>query len=137
MLRSSARAVAAVSRNVSFAVGGTATDATLDIPAHRSGQRLAAALLLAGSGPTDRNGNDIAANLAPYILQLIAGELARTGNPEFLTQHTRTTAGQEFAPGEVSRNAPWPVRMLAWNPARSTCAVPMCIGLPATPPQSQ
>ncbi len=77
--RSSARAVAAVSRNVSFAVGGTTTDATLDIPAHRSGQRLAAALLLAGSGPTDRNGNDIAANLAPYILQLIAGELARTG----------------------------------------------------------
>ena len=58
--RSSARAVAAVSRNVSFAVGGTITDATLDIPAHRSGQRLAAALLLAGSGSTDRNGNDIA-----------------------------------------------------------------------------
>ena len=77
--RSSVRAVAAVSRNVSFAVGGTTTYGTLDVPAHRSGQRLAAALLLAGSGPTDRNGNDIAANLAPFILQLIAGVLARTG----------------------------------------------------------
>ena len=77
--RSSARAVAAVSRNVSFAVGGTTTDATLDIPAHRSGQRLAAALLLAGSGPTDRDGNDIGAGLTPYTLRLIAGVLARMG----------------------------------------------------------
>ncbi len=76
---SSAPAVAAVSRDVSFAVAGTTTYGTLDIPAHRSGQRLAAALLLAGSGPTDRNGNDIGANLAPYTLQLIAGELARMG----------------------------------------------------------
>ena len=76
---SSAQAVAAVSRNVSFVVGGTITDATLDIPAHRSGQRLAAALLLAGSGPTDRNGNDIGAGLVPYTLQLIAGVLARMG----------------------------------------------------------
>ena len=76
---SSAPLVAAVSRNVSFAVGGTTTDATLDIPAHRSGQRLAAALLLAGSGPTDRNGNDIGAGLVPYTLQLIAGVLARMG----------------------------------------------------------
>ena len=77
---SPARQVAAVSRDVSFVVGGTTTTyGTLDIPAHRSGQRLAAALLLAGSGPTDRNGNDIAANLTPYTLQLIAGELARMG----------------------------------------------------------
>ncbi len=76
---SSAPLVAAVSRNISFAVGGTTTDATLDIPAHRSGQRLAAALLLAGSGPTDRNGNDIGAGLVPYTLQLIAGVLARMG----------------------------------------------------------
>ena len=76
---SSAPAAAAVSRDVSFAAAGTTTYGTLDIPAHRSGQRLAAALLLAGSGPTDRNGNDIGANLAPYTLQLIAGELARMG----------------------------------------------------------
>ena len=97
--RSSARAVAAVSRNVSFAVGGTTTDATLDIPAHRSGQRLAAALLLAGSGPTDRNGNDIAANLAPYTLQLIAGVLARTGimSLRFDKYFSGETGGGAFA----------------------------------------
>ena len=74
-----AQQVAAISRDVSFVVSGTTTYGTLDIPAHRSGQRLAAALLLAGSGPTDRNGNNIAANLAPYTLQQIAGELARMG----------------------------------------------------------
>jgi len=71
--------VVAVSRDVSFVVDGTTTYGTLDVPAHRSGQRLAAALLLAGSGPTDRNGNDVGANLTPYTLQLIAGELARMG----------------------------------------------------------
>ncbi len=97
--RSSARAVAAVSRNVSFAVGGTITDATLDIPAHRSGQRLAAALLLAGSGPTDRNGNDIGAGFTPYTLQLIAGVLARMGvmSLRFDKYFSGLTGGGAFA----------------------------------------
>jgi hypothetical protein len=76
---SSAQPVAAVSRDVSFVVGGTTTHGTLDIPAHQPGQRLAAALLLAGSGPTDRNGNNVAAGVVPYTLQLIAGELAGMG----------------------------------------------------------
>ena len=49
--------VAAASSDVSFAVDGTKTYGTLEIPAHRNGQHLAAALLLAGSGPTDRDGN--------------------------------------------------------------------------------
>ncbi len=97
--RSSARAVAAVSRNVSFGVGGTITDATLDIPAHRSGQRLAAALLLAGSGPTDRNGNDIGAGLTPDTLQLIAGVLARMGvmSLRFDKYFSGLTGGGAFA----------------------------------------
>src|ERR1700683_3302374 len=63
--------VAAASRQVSFAVSGNTTYGPLDIPAHRAGQHLAAALLLAGSGPTDRNGDDAAANLEPHTLQLI------------------------------------------------------------------
>ena len=49
--------VPATSQDVSFTVDGTKTYGTLEIPAHRSGQHLAAALLLAGSGPTDRDGN--------------------------------------------------------------------------------
>ncbi len=48
--------IAAADRSVAFTVDGTITYGTLDVPAHRAGQRLAAALLLAGSGPTDRNG---------------------------------------------------------------------------------
>ena len=102
---SSAPLVAAVSRNVSFAVGGTTTYATLDIPAHRSGQRLAAALLLAGSGPTDRNGNDIGAGLVPYTLQLIAGVLARMGimSLRFDKYFSGLTGGGTFAadPGSI------------------------------------
>ena len=71
--------VAAADRSVSFTVNGTTTYGTLHIPAHRSGQRLAAALLLAGSGPTDRNGDQAAAGFEPHTLQLIAGVLGRSG----------------------------------------------------------
>jgi uncharacterized protein len=71
--------VGAADQSVSFAVNGTTTYGTLHIPAHRSGQRLAAALLLAGSGPTDRNGDQTAAGLEPHTLQLIAGVLGRSG----------------------------------------------------------
>jgi uncharacterized protein len=71
--------VAAADLSVSFVVDGTTTYGTLDIPAHRSGQHLPAALLLAGSGPTDRNGDDAAAGLEPHTLQLIAGVLGRSG----------------------------------------------------------
>jgi uncharacterized protein len=71
--------VAAADQSVSFTVDGTTTYGTLDVPAHRGGQHLAAALLLAGSGPTDRNGDDAAAGLEPHTLQLIAGLLGRSG----------------------------------------------------------
>src|SRR5690348_2695492 len=57
--------VAATSQDVSFTVDGTKTYGTLEIPAHRGGQHLAAALLLAGSGPTDRDGNQPANNITP------------------------------------------------------------------------
>ena len=70
--------VAAAEQSVRFTVDGTATYGTLDIPAHRRGQRLAAALLLAGSGPTDRNGDQLP-GLEPHTLQLVAGVLGRMG----------------------------------------------------------
>ncbi|KDN23745.1 hypothetical protein DV20_03210 [Amycolatopsis rifamycinica] len=49
--------VPAADREVVFTADGTATYGTLHVPAHRAGQRLHAALLLPGSGPTDRDGN--------------------------------------------------------------------------------
>ena len=97
--------VAAVSRNVSFTVAGTTTYGTLDIPAHRSGQRLSAALLLAGSGPTDRNGNDIGVGVMPGTLQLIAGALAAKGimSLRFDKYFSGVTGGGTFAadPGSI------------------------------------
>ena len=71
--------VAAAEQSVRFTADGTTTYGTLDIPAHRGGQRLAAALLLAGSGPTDRDGDQAAAGLEPHTLQLVAGVLGRMG----------------------------------------------------------
>lgn len=76
---SSSHMVSARSSNISFVVDGTTTYGTLEIPTHRSGHRLASALLLAGSGPTDRNGNQPSSHLTPNTLQLIADVLARQG----------------------------------------------------------
>ena len=102
---SAASQVAAVSRDVSFVVAGTTTYGTLDIPAHRPGQRLAAALLLAGSGPTDRNGNDAGVGIAPYTLRLLAGALARMGimSLRFDKYFSGQTGGGAFAadPGSI------------------------------------
>ena len=42
--------IAEADREICFDVDGTATHGTLRVPAHREGQRLAAALLLPGSG---------------------------------------------------------------------------------------
>lgn len=67
------------STNVSFDAQGTKTYGTLEVPPHKSGQRLAAALLLAGSGPTDRNGNDRRFGVSADTLQLVAKILAQEG----------------------------------------------------------
>jgi uncharacterized protein len=71
--------VPSVNRDVSFVVDGTTTYGTLYIPAHKQGQRLAAALLLPGSGPTDRNGDQPGQNINPQTLKLIAGILGQQG----------------------------------------------------------
>ena len=99
--------VAATSQDVSFTVDGTKTYGTLEIPAHRSGQHLAAALL-AGSGPTDRDG-DQAQKVTPQTLKLVAEELARQGimTLRFDKYFTGQTGAGAFAsdPGNIDLNA--------------------------------
>ncbi|MGW5748164.1 alpha/beta hydrolase [Amycolatopsis sp. NPDC003861] len=68
------RLVPAVDREVVFTVEGTATYGTLHVPAHRPGQRLRAALLLPGSGPTDRDG-DQPPHATPNTLAQVAAAL--------------------------------------------------------------
>lgn len=68
------RLVPAADREVVFTVDGTTTYGTLHLPAHRAGQRLRAALLLPGSGPTDRDGNQPPAS-TPNTLAQVAGAL--------------------------------------------------------------
>ena len=101
--------VAATSSDVSFAVDGTKTYGTLEIPAHRSGQHLAAALLLAGSGPTDRDGDQPSQNVTPQTLKLVAGVLAQQGimTLRFDKYFTGQTGAGTFAsdPGTIDLNA--------------------------------
>jgi hypothetical protein len=93
---------------VSFVVDGTTTYGTLQAPAHRSGQHLAAALLLAGSGPTDRNGNQ-PPGLTPNTLGQIADALAGMGIMSLRFDKYfagRTGAGRYAAdPGSIDLNA--------------------------------
>jgi alpha-beta hydrolase superfamily lysophospholipase len=67
---------------LSFTQDGTTAYGTLHIPAHHAGQRLAGALLLPGSGPTDRNGNQLP-SFDPDTLRLIAGVLDKQGIVSF------------------------------------------------------
>jgi uncharacterized protein len=101
--------VAATSSDVSFAVDGTKTYGTLEIPAHNNGQHLAAALLLAGSGPTDRDGNQPSQNITPQTLKLVAGVLAQQGimTLRFDKYFTGQTGAGTFAsdPGTIDLNA--------------------------------
>jgi pimeloyl-ACP methyl ester carboxylesterase len=76
---SGAPASAPADREIRFAADGTTTYGTLHVPPHRDGERLAAALLLAGSGPTDRDGNVRGLRVVPQTLKLIAAALGELG----------------------------------------------------------
>jgi acetyl esterase/lipase len=96
-------------RDVCFDVDGTATYGTVHVPAHRDGQRLAAALLLAGSGPTDRNGDVPRFNVNPRTLKLIADMLGRLGimSLRFDKYFSGQTGGGAYAedPGRIDLDA--------------------------------
>src|SRR5947208_5915534 len=100
--------VAAASTDVSFVVDGTTTYGTLEVPAHRADQHLAAALLLAGSGPTDRNGNQ-EPDVVPNTLRRIADALAGMGiiSLRFDKYFTGRTGAGRFAadPASADLNA--------------------------------
>ena len=96
-------------RDVCFEVDGTATYGTLHVPAHHQGQRLAAALLLPGSGPVDRDGNVPRLGVTPQTLKLIAAVLGELGvmSLRFDKYFTgRTGAGAYAAdPGRIDLDA--------------------------------
>ena len=121
----SAALVPAADQQVSFTEDGTTAYGTLHIPAHRAGQRLAAALLLPGSGPTDRNGNDPALDVDPNTLGLIAGVLGDQGIMSFRFDKyfSGQTGGGAYAgdPGRIDldafiRQADAAYRLLAQQP---------------------
>jgi poly(3-hydroxybutyrate) depolymerase len=100
--------IEAASADVSFVVDGTTTYGTLQVPAHRAGQRLAAALLLAGSGPSDRDGNQ-PPGVTPGTLRQFADTLGGLGiaSLRFDKYFTGRTGFGQYAsdPGSIDLNA--------------------------------
>ncbi|MFD9852554.1 alpha/beta hydrolase [[Kitasatospora] papulosa] len=70
--------VPAADREIVFTADGTTVYGTLRVPEHRAGHRLRAALLLPGSGPTDRDGNQPPRS-APDTLAQLADTLEGDG----------------------------------------------------------
>ncbi|MCQ4042117.1 alpha/beta hydrolase family protein [Streptantibioticus rubrisoli] len=70
--------VPAADREIRFTADGSTAYGTVHIPAHRAGHRLAAALLLPGSGLTDRDGDEPPA-FTPHTLALFADTLGDDG----------------------------------------------------------
>ncbi|TDC70674.1 alpha/beta hydrolase family protein [Streptomyces hainanensis] len=70
--------IPATDREIVFTADGTTVYGTLHVPEHRAGERLRAALLLPGSGPTDRDGNPPAGS-SPDTLAQLADALAGDG----------------------------------------------------------
>jgi alpha-beta hydrolase superfamily lysophospholipase len=66
-------------KDIQFDADGTTTYGTLHVPAGHDDTQLAAALLLAGSGPTDRDGNVPRLGVEPGTLRLIAAVLGDLG----------------------------------------------------------
>src|SRR5262249_45295472 len=99
------------------------------VPAHRKGQRLAAALLVAGSGPTDRNGDQADPNQRPHTLRLLARALDQDGVMSLRFDKYfsgRTGAGTFGAdPGSATVNA---------FIKQADAAYPLLRGEPATDP---
>ena len=93
-------------RDVVFEVDGTTTYGTLHVPPHRDGQRLPAALLLAGSGPTDRDGNVPRLGVTPQTIGLIATVLGEVGvmSLRFDKYFTGQTGGGYLGSTEMVRN---------------------------------
>ena len=96
------------STEVSFDANRTKTYGTLEVPAHKSGQKLPAALLIAGSGPTDRNGNDGRLGVTAGTLHVVANILASEGvmSLRFDKYFSGQTGGGRFAgrPGDITLN---------------------------------
>ncbi|MEU1623969.1 alpha/beta fold hydrolase [Streptomyces sp. NPDC020096] len=70
--------IPASDRQVRFTADGATAYGTVHIPVHRAGHRLAAALLIPGSGLTDRNGDEPPA-FTPHTLALFASTLGDDG----------------------------------------------------------
>ncbi|QYN16730.1 S9 family peptidase [Amycolatopsis sp. DSM 110486] len=70
--------VAASDREVRFVSDGVPAYGTLHVPAHRAGARVPAALLIPGSGPTNRDGDE-PPTVTPGTLKLLANALGQDG----------------------------------------------------------
>lgn len=103
--------IAQSQKDVSYAgVGGVTLAGTLLIPAHKQGTRVPGVIIVAGSGPVDRNGNEGAAFTTDLYSQL-ADQLAQQGIAS-LRYDKRGVGASTPYPQPQNPGAPTPAEVL-------------------------
>ena len=112
--------VAQSQRDITYpGVGGVTLAGTLLIPAHKSGAKVPGAIIIAGSGPVDRNGNEGSAFMTNLYSQL-ADQLAQQGIAS-LRYDKRGVGASTAVPLPKDPNNPTPAEIktiqdfAAWN----------------------
>lgn len=93
-------------------VNGVTLAGTLEIPAHQPGQQVPGVIIVAGSGPVDRNGNESAAGFVTNLYQQIADQLAQEGIAS-LRYDKRGVGASTAVPHVANPNNPTPQELAA------------------------
>ncbi len=102
--------VAQSQKDVSYAgVGGVTLAGTLLIPAHKQGTRVPGVIIVAGSGPVDRNGNE-GASFTTDLYSQLANQLAQQGVAS-LRYDKRGVGASTPYPQPQNPNAPTPAEI--------------------------
>ena len=106
-------ATGASERDVTYpGVNGVTLAGTLEIPVHQPGQQVPGVIIVAGSGPVDRNGNESAAGFVTNLYQQIADQLAQQGIAS-LRYDKRGVGASTPVPHVANPNNPTPQELAA------------------------
>jgi dienelactone hydrolase len=95
-----------------FGLTFSVTIVALVIPAHQKGKRVPGVIIVAGSGPTDRNGNQLGGEFTTNLYSQLADQLAQQGIASLRYDQRAVGASSSF-PRPQNPNQPTPAEIKA------------------------